>query len=454
MRTTGLIILVAATLAAILAATANIWDEEGKPVQGATFTIVGVDMDTTGNSCPNECRATGGNPVYCTDSDDCSLGAIDHCVEVHAASEDEFDVDIFLENLPSGESILGFDYKINFPDTAVKIIAQTHDNGTVNLPAQPGSSLIDFSDAVPDAVSPHNVTLADVTGYAEYNPPFSHGVLGRYTFKVLPTAPAGVYALTLSNVIIGRDVPPSGQTFDAGGHYANELDEDGDTVPDDDQVWDGNSAPQYGIIAVDVPCGAYTPTVTPSSTVTPSPTGTTTVTPTTPTIPSPIVTNLVAGWNYVCYLGAEQPTSQALAGIGTGVLAVYHLRSDQGYDRWFPDRSDVGTMASVSPYGPLFILMANDAAWPQEPTTTPPANLNLAQGWNSICYSGQTKEVETATAAIAGQFAVLYVLPPDQDWKRFIAAKSDISNLVELQRFAAVLVLVTQPGGAQWALDP
>ena len=111
-------------------------------------------------------------------------------------------------------------------------------------------------------------------------------------------------------------------------------------------------------------------------------------------------------------------------------------------------------MASVSPYEPLFILMAADAAWPQEPTTTPPANLNLTQGWNSICYSGQTKEVKTATAAIAGQFAVLYVLPPDQDWKRFVAAKSDISNLVELQRFAAALVLVTQPGGAQWALDP
>ncbi len=436
MRTTGLILLAAATLAAVLAAIANIWDEEGKPVQGATFTVVGLDMDTTGNGCPNECRVTGGAPVRCVDSDDCSLGAIDYCVEVHAASEDEFNVDIFLEGLPSGESILGAGYDINFPDTAVKVIARKHTDPLVNLPAQPGSTMTDLSDDLPDTVSPHEVNVADLTT-AEYNPPFSHGVLGRYTFKVLPGATSGLYSLTLdpATLVLGRDVPPGGDVC-----YTYGCD-----------IWDGNWTPQYGLIAIDDSCPAgptLTPTPTPTATVTPSPTGTSTVTP------FPIVSNLVAGWNHVCYLGAEQPTSDALADIGTGVLAAYHLRPEEGYDRWFSDRPDLSSMASVSPYEPLFILMADDAAWPQEPTVTPPASLYLAQGWNSICYSGQTKEVEPATAAIAGQFNVLYVLAPNEGWKRFVAARPDVSNLAELRRFAAVLVLVTQTGGAQWTLDP
>lgn len=164
--------------------------------------------------------------------------------------------------------------------------------------------------------------------------------------------------------------------------------------------------------------------------------------------------NLVHGWNYVCHLGAEQAAPDALAGIGTGILAVYHLRPDQAYDTWFPDTPDVGTMGNVAPYEPLFILMANDVAWAQEPANTPPASLDLTQGWNSICYSGQTKAVETATAALAGQFDVLYTLASDQTWKAFFAAMPDDSSLVELQRFAAVLVLVTQTEGAQWAFDP
>jgi hypothetical protein len=442
-RTIGLILLAAATLATVLTAIANIWDEEGKPVQGATFTVVGLDMNTTGNSCPNNCRATGGDPVHCIDSDDCTLGTIDRCVEVHAASEDEFNVDVFVEGLPSGDSILGAGYDINFPDTVVNVIAQTHADPLVNLLDQPGSRLMDVGDGVPDTVSPHKVTVADI-GYAEYSPPFSHGVLGRYTFKVLPGAPAGFYALTLSKVSLGRDVPPGGRIFDPGGHYANEIDEDADTVLDDDQVWDGNFVPQYGMIAVDVACPAPAPA--PSPTVTPS--GTATVTP------SPVTINLVRGWNYVCYLGAEQAVSDALAGIGTGILAVYHLRPDQGFETWFPDRPNVGTMASVSPYEPLFILAANDAAWLQEPAATLPASLDLTQGWNSICYSGQTKDVEIATAAIAGQFDVLYVLAPDQSWKLFVTARPDVSDLTELQRFAAVLVLRTETGGTQWALDP
>ncbi len=189
--------------------------------------IVGFDMDTTGNSCPG-------------DGTDCSLGEINDCVEVHAATEDAFDVDVFLEGLPLDESILGAAYSMNFPHAAVNVIARTHNSDTVNLIAQPGSMLIDLSETpLPDTVSPHEVNMADF-GAAEYNPPFTHGVLGRYTFKVLPTATAGVYALTIdpATLVLGRDVPPGGELC-----YYYGCD-----------IWDGNWDPQYGLIAIDTAC--------------------------------------------------------------------------------------------------------------------------------------------------------------------------------------------------------
>jgi len=164
--------------------------------------------------------------------------------------------------------------------------------------------------------------------------------------------------------------------------------------------------------------------------------------------------DLAAGWKHACYVGADLPIPQALADLGASVLAVYRLRPDQGYDRWFPNRPDISTITTVSPYEALFILTANDAAWPQEPGAAPPTGLDLAQGWNSACYSGQTKDVQTATASIAGQYPILYLLAPGEGWKRFIPARPEISNLAELQRFAAVLMLVSQPEGAHWVFDP
>jgi len=84
----------------------------------------------------------------------------------------------------------------------------------------------------------------------------------------------------------------------------------------------------------------------------------------------------------------------------------------------------------------------------------PPATVQLVQGWNGVCYSGQTKGAEAATAGIDGQFTILYDLEPDQHWKRFVPGRPDISDLGELRRFAALLLLVTESGGAQWAFDP
>jgi hypothetical protein len=392
--------------------------------------VVGFDMNPTGNTCPDNCRATSGDPPHCIDSDDCTLGSIDSCVEVSAGDVLQFDV--FLNGLPEGDSILGFGYTIyGFPGT---LTAQTHEDGTVNLIAQPGASILNFSDPPPTTgPGPHGASMGDM-GAAEFNPPFTKGVLGRYTLDVTGVS-AGVYGMTLGNVLIGNQP-------------ANEL-----CLLYGCDILDASSSPQYyGAIAVDVACGSAPPIITPTPTPTPTPTAT--VTPTLTPAPTPTPPDLVAGWNHTCYVGADLPISQALADLGASVLAVYRLRPDQGYDKWFPNRLDISTITTVSPYEALFMLMANDAVWPQEPGAASPTGLDLAQGWNSACYCGQTRDVQSATASIAGQYGVLYLLAPGQGWKRFIPARPEISNLAELQRFAAVLVLVSQPEGARWVFDP
>jgi hypothetical protein len=161
----------------------------------------------------------------------------------------------------------------------------------------------------------------------------------------------------------------------------------------------------------------------------------------------------VAGWNHVCYVGPNEDIEDALGDIGQDVLAAYRLRAE-GYDKWFPGQPDVSTIATLSPYEPLFLLLASSAAWPQQPSGSPPAVTPLAQGWNSVCYAGEPKDVESATQGIGGQFAVLYVLAPGQGWQRFVPGRPDLSDPIQLSRFASVLILVTEPGGTQWAFDP
>ena len=184
------------------------------------------------------------------------------------------------------------------------------------------------------------------------------------------------------------------------------------------------------------------PAPTPTPTTTPGPT-------TTPTPPNPST-----GWAYSCYLGASQPTEDALTAISGDVLAAYRLRPDQGYDRWFPGRPDVSTMTVLSPYDALFLLVDGDAAWPQEPWGESPTSANLVFGWNSVCYTGQTKDTETATEDIASQLAIVYTAAPGQAWKRFVPGKPDVSTLNQLDSFTPVLILVTDEAGALWMLEP
>src|SRR3990172_5345538 len=172
----------------------------------AQGTTVGFDVDTTGNGAT-------------------TLGAIAACRSVSTGQQ--FTVDVFVDEIPSATAFGGFNYRISFDDTRVQIVGQNHNQ---LLSSAVGSNVFDLSDSVPDAVSPHTVGAGDF-GTAEVGP--ARGVLGRYTLEVLPTAPAGVFALTLSARLLSN----------AGG----------DPIPVD-QVLDGAAIPQHGVIAVNQPC--------------------------------------------------------------------------------------------------------------------------------------------------------------------------------------------------------
>ena len=210
-----------------------------------------------------------------------------------------------------------------------------------------------------------------------------------------------------------------------------------------------NVYPAGARLAINQDCPAVTPTATPAATPT------STSTPGTPTpTPPPGTTVLVSGWNYSCYVGPGQPFEEALGDVADKVMAVYQMRTDGRFDRWFPGKPDFSTVAAVSPYQPLFILMADGASWAQQSSGTPPASVPLMSGWNSVCYTGQTKSAGDAAAGVAGGFAVMYRLASDQNWSRYVPGNSGLSDLVELSQFDAVLMLVNQAGGTNWTFAP
>jgi len=185
--------------------------------------VLGFDMDPAGNSCPN-------------DGTNCTLGFIDPCVEVpEGGGLVEFDV--FLEDLPNGESILGFVYHIGerYDTPLGPIAAYIHTSGNVNLTAQPGSDIRELSDLVGTLVPSFDADVADL-GTVEHNPPYTHGTLGRYTLDTTGLA-NGVYGMTLDTIILGNE--SSEALCELYGC----------------DIWDANQ--EYGLIAVDSACSPH-----------------------------------------------------------------------------------------------------------------------------------------------------------------------------------------------------
>ena len=198
-------------------------------------------------------------------------------------------------------------------------------------------------------------------------------------------------------------------------------------------------------LAINENCPAVPPA--PSPTLTPS-------TPTPMPTPPPGTILLVGGWNNPCYVGPEQPIEDALADVANHVLAVYRMRIDQGFDRWFPNRPGASNISAVNPYESLFILMGQDAFWPHEPSGTPPASVPLVRGWNNVCYTGQTKSPVDATAGVAGGFVIMYRFDGGQGWSRYVPDRPEVSTIEQLNQYDTVLMLVSQEGGTTWTFDP
>jgi hypothetical protein len=110
--------------------------------------------------------------------------------------------DVFVDDIPEAEDFAGFDYYVTWapqnptgPPT-FNITSQTYTTAAVNLIAQ-GGGPFSIGTGVPNQTSPHHAVVGDL-GAAETSPPYTQGVLGRYTAQVGPGMTPGVYDLDFS----------------------------------------------------------------------------------------------------------------------------------------------------------------------------------------------------------------------------------------------------------------
>jgi hypothetical protein len=382
---------------AIVASGAGVEAERiGAAEAGATE--MGIDPETTGNTAS-------------------TLGALESCVRVDVPSPSfddvsDYNIDVYIKG--DVQAPIAYDVSLNYDQGIVHIAAP----GTNDLIKLPGA--VSFSDTLPDS----DGRFIAGAGYVTGGPGAAgDGALVRLGLDI---GGSGVVTFTLN------PPPASAYASGAGSH---------------------NLTLVSAQLAINQDCS----TVPPSPSPTPAPSTPTPGTPTPGTpmpTPPPGTVMLVSGWNNSCYIGPEQPIEDALADVADHVLGVYRMRADQGFDRWFPNRPEASNITTVSPYQSLFILMGQYAFWPHEPSGTPPTSVPLVRAWNSVCYAGQTKSPGDAAAGLAGGFVIMYRLGSDQGWRRYAPARPELTNIVQLNQYDTVLVLVNHEGGTSWTFDP
>jgi len=180
------------------------------PTPTSTIEIVGIDV-----------KPDGGNTAI-------TLGTIDRCVEVSVG--ETFDIDVFVDAIPEDRDLAGFNYLLNYDASKLQVNAGNHE---MLLASEPGSYVLDLSEAVPKRCSPPDtdgelfVVAVDMAHVSE--PGGSLGVLGRYQLEAVGS---GTSVLTLT--------PMQGYVIDNLPAF----------IPVD-EIHDGNWSPMYGIIAVD-----------------------------------------------------------------------------------------------------------------------------------------------------------------------------------------------------------
>jgi len=459
-------LLVAAVVTAlVMTAAAAGWSASGGQgtTQASPAVTVGIDADPAGNTAT-------------------SLGPIDSCIAV--TTGDTFDVDVFVKDV---EDLWFWGVEITHDLSVIEIIDIDVQKF---LAASPGSEVqIQLARLYeqPGALASYALAAKDVDGPRESG----EGVLATLTLRAVGPGVSTAAIQQPELWIDGLELADIGSTLQAqiavdqgcgsdtdGDGWPDEVDncpldanptqrdndsdgqgdacdddDDNDTITDDNDncplVANSEQADSDGDGRGDACDFGPTPTPTPG-TPTPTPTpGTPTPTPT----PPPGTIMLVGGWNNPCYVGPEQPIEDALADVADQAVAVYRMRADQGFDRWFPNRPEASTITAVSPYQPLLILMSQYGFLPHEPSGTPSASVPLASGWNNVCYTGQTKSAEEATAGVDGGFVIVYRLGSDQGWSRYVPGRPEVSNLSQLESSTPVLILITSADGTLWVFD-
>jgi hypothetical protein len=196
--------------------------------------VLGIDVDPSGNTAT-------------------SLGTIDQCISVSSGAN--FDIDVFLNSIPSPHNLGGFEYYLNYDSDVLRVNAIDHTAGTSLIMSEALGGLVEHGDCsppgslCPDTDGSLYVSTLDSGGDRSAEAPGSLGVLGRYDLTAIG-GEGSLTFLTLTDIVIGGYEPLVTPWHD-------EI----------DQVWDSNFTPTYGIIAIDTPCPELTPAPAPTPTV-------------------------------------------------------------------------------------------------------------------------------------------------------------------------------------------
>jgi hypothetical protein len=101
----------------------------------------------------------------------------------------------------------------------------------------------------------------------------------------------------------------------------------------------------------------------------------------------------------------------------------------------------LSTIGTVHPGDALFVLADEYVPWVQEPSQGG-GDVALATGWNSICYSGESKEANVAVGEMSDEIAVSYGLAADGTWRRYVPARPDLTTMTYVQGFSPLIVLI------------
>lgn len=249
--------------------------------------VLGIDVDPSGNTAT-------------------SLGTIDECISVSSGAD--FDIDVFLDKIPSPHNLGGFEYRLNYDSTALRVNAVDHGGGTSLIMSQAGSSVLDLGDCsppgspCPDTDGSLFVSVVDTGGPASVEDPDSLGVLGRYNLTVIG-GEGNLTLLTLTDPALGGYEPTVTP-------WTDEI----------DQVWDGDFAPAYGVIAIDTPCRELTATPAPTATV-PAAATPAALTPATSATATPVVATPTEGEESTSGPG-DMPWIAVYAAVGAVIVLL------------------------------------------------------------------------------------------------------------------------------------